>query len=52
MKKLLVIFNTEFKKMIILQKRYILSILSDLLVYYILFMGMYFLIKNKTGILS
>lgn len=41
------IFKSELKKMLIIQKRYFFNFLMDVLVYYILFMGLYIFIKTN-----
>ncbi|WP_197051422.1 ABC transporter permease [Caloranaerobacter azorensis] len=49
MQEAILIFKSELKKMVILKKRYILSFITDIVVYYILFMGLYFFIVNNMG---
>jgi len=39
--EILNIFKSETKKMLIIQKRYFLNFLVDMLVYYFVFMGLY-----------
>lgn len=45
MRSLWVIFKSELYKRIILERRYFLEVLSDFIVYYILFMGIYGFIR-------
>ncbi|KPU27705.1 hypothetical protein TR13x_04070 [Caloranaerobacter sp. TR13] len=49
MQEAILIFKSELRKSIILKKRYMLSFLTDIVVYYILFMGLYFFIVNNMG---
>lgn len=46
------IFINELKKQFCIEKKYLLNFLSDILMYYILFMGMYFFIKLNADNLS
>lgn len=50
--EILNIFKSETKKMLIIQRRYFLNFLADMLVYYFVFMGLYIFIKSNMNIMS
>lgn len=52
MKEAVMLFKGEVKRSIILQKRYFLSFITDISTYYLLFMGMYFLVNSSSKHLS
>ena len=45
-------FKSEIKKMLIIEKRYFFNFLLDILIYYILFIGLYVFIKSNMNIMS
>lgn len=52
MNSVYLIFQSELKKQFCIEKKYLLNFLSDILMYYILFMGLYFFVEFNTDNLS